>query len=88
MIRRKRSVSVTNKEKLQTTVPTFKQSVRLWQAQYPPDGRTPDQRDADTVYRWLQDMDLKDRLTSYLNPNLAQGEKDAAQIEGWILGVT
>jgi hypothetical protein len=34
MIRRKRSVAVVNKEKLQTTVPTFKQSVRLWQAQW------------------------------------------------------
>jgi len=34
MIRRKRTVAVVNKEKLQTTAPTFKQSVRLWQAQY------------------------------------------------------
>jgi hypothetical protein len=34
MIRRKRNVAVVNKDKFQTTVPTFKQSVRLWQARY------------------------------------------------------
>jgi hypothetical protein len=34
MIRRKRNLSQVNKDKLQTTAPTFKQSVRLWQAQY------------------------------------------------------
>jgi hypothetical protein len=34
MIRRKRNQTVVNKDKFQTTVPTFKQSVRLWQAQY------------------------------------------------------
>jgi hypothetical protein len=34
MIRKKRNVAVVNKDRFQITVPTFKQSVRLWQAQY------------------------------------------------------
>jgi hypothetical protein len=34
MIRKKRTGFTVNKDRIQATVPTFKQSVRLWQAQY------------------------------------------------------
>ena len=56
----------------------------LWRGRYPTAGRTPDQQDAYSAARWLQEADRKGELFS---PSLADDERVAAMLEGWILGV-
>jgi hypothetical protein len=53
---------------------------------YPRDGRTPDQHDAYSLCAWLQAADRAGRLGAFLQPTLNQAERQAAAIEGWILG--
>lgn len=60
---------------------------RLWQHLYPVEQRTPDQHDAYAVCRWLQDTDRAGCLPRAFNPSLSPLHHDAAEIEGWILGV-
>lgn len=54
---------------------------------FPSEGRTPDQHDAFSVARWMQDTDMADALDVCFNPPLLRAERDQAEIEGWILGV-
>ena len=49
--------------------------------------RTSDQHDAYCVAAWLALLDREGRLPAILNPNLTKPEREAAQVEGWILGV-
>ena len=51
---------------------------------YPAEGRTVDQHDAYAVARWLRRRSLNDR---YLDPAMTERDREAAELEGWILGV-
>ena len=59
----------------------------LWRGRYPIAGRTPDQQDAYTVSRWLQETDLAGNLAQFFQPSLTENEQAIADLEGWILGV-
>ena len=58
----------------------------LWRNRYPVEARTPDQQDAYTACRWLQEEDRSGALGRFLVPSLASDEMTTAQVEGWILG--
>lgn len=58
----------------------------LWRAQWPSDGRTPDQHDAYVVAAWLQRVTRDGALDGFLHPALTPEERAVAEIEGWILG--
>ena len=60
----------------------------LWRRFYPMEDRTQDQHDAYTVCRWLKEKDQGGRLAPFFSPKLTPSEKNAAEIEGWILGVS
>ena len=49
--------------------------------------RTIDQQDAYATARWLMETDQLDALTNYFAPPLSEADREAAEIEGWILGV-
>jgi hypothetical protein len=59
----------------------------LWRGRYPAEGRTPDQQDAYTACRWLQEADQCRTLGSHLAPVLTPAVAATARFEGWILGV-
>jgi hypothetical protein len=59
----------------------------LWSRSIPREGRTPDQHDAYCVAEWLHRADLDGTLAKFLAPELSPDEREAAMIEGWILGV-
>jgi hypothetical protein len=54
---------------------------------YSRNGRTPDQHDAFSLCAWLQATDRAGRLSACFAPNLSDDERQAAAIEGWILGL-
>ena len=60
---------------------------RLWRDRYPAADRTPDQQDAYTVSRRLQEADLTGELAQFFQPSLKADERSVADLEGWILGV-
>lgn len=60
---------------------------RLWSADYPNDGRTPDQQDAFAAASWLRDADMGCGLAAALAPGLGDENRLLARHEGWILGV-
>ena len=51
-------------------------------------GRTPDQRDAHAIARWLREANGDGRLARALAPELTDEHRETARIEGWILGLT
>lgn len=59
----------------------------LWNKTYPREGRTPDQHDAYSVARWLQETDIAGELHKFLMPDLGYDDRASADIEGWILGI-
>lgn len=59
----------------------------LWRGRYPVEVRTPDQHDAYTACRWLQETDFTGDLRHFLSPGLTAQESAVAEAEGWILGV-
>ena len=59
----------------------------LWNKTYPREGRTPDQHDAYSVARWLQETDAGGELHKFLLPDLGYDDRASAEIEGWILGI-
>ena len=52
------------------------------------EGRSPDQHDAYTAAAWLRQADRDGTLAAFLAPSLSTAERDAAALEGWILGVS
>ena len=50
-------------------------------------GRTPDERDAYSVARWLEESALRGILERYFDPPLTLPERRIAALEGWILGI-
>jgi hypothetical protein len=59
----------------------------LFRNRYPRAGRTPDEQDACTVARWLEEAARRKILERYFNPPLTPEERRVAEREGWILGV-
>lgn len=51
-------------------------------------GRTPDERDAYSVARWLEESVRCGILGRYFAPPLTLPERRIAALEGWILGIT
>jgi len=60
---------------------------RLWNNEYPREGRTGDQHDAYSVARWMRETDAADMLRRQFQPQLKPDELTQAQLEGWILGL-
>jgi hypothetical protein len=74
------------------TVPQGKSAVvevypTLWRHSFPRDGRNPDQQDAYAAAEWLRRSDLDGNLQHFFRPWLTAEERQAAEVEGWILGV-
>jgi hypothetical protein len=59
----------------------------LWMRRFPRQGRDGDEQAAYAVAAWLQRVDRNGTLGTYFNPPLTPEERQAADIEGWILGV-
>lgn len=59
---------------------------RLWSANYPVEGRGPDQQDAYTVARWLQEAGRNGALLRAFGPPVPEPVAVMARVEGWILG--
>lgn len=60
----------------------------LWSRTYRVDGRSPDQHDAYSAARWMQERDAAGELMAHFHPQLDTAELDLAQVEGWILGLS
>lgn len=60
----------------------------IFRRRYPKEYRTPDQQDAYSIARWLEETVRRGALERYLNPPLTIPERKIAGLEGWILGVT
>ena len=59
----------------------------LWMRRFPSEDRNGDQQAAYSVAAWLRRADTDGSLPQFLNPPLEPEERNAAEIEGWILGV-
>jgi hypothetical protein len=59
----------------------------LWSKAFPTEGRKGHQHDANSVARWMQQVDKSGALAENLHPHLCPKDKAAAEIEGWILGL-
>ena len=60
---------------------------RLWNRAFAVEDRNPDQHDAYVTAAWLQRADASGELVGCLHPNLTDGDRRIAAIEGWILGL-
>ena len=60
----------------------------IFRNRYDREGRTPDEHDAYSVARWLKETCERGFLGRYLAPPLTEEERQAACLEGWILGIT
>lgn len=60
----------------------------LWNRTFPRADRTDHQQDAFATAEWLRRADADGSLEKFLCPELEPSERKAAEIEGWILGVT
>ena len=59
----------------------------LWRRGFAQENRNDDQHDAFSVAEWARRSDLDGTLAGFLAPALAPAEREAAHIEGWILGI-
>jgi hypothetical protein len=59
----------------------------LWSKTFPIEDRTPDQHDAYSAARWMQETDAAGKLSAYFHPPLSPPEQWEASVEGWILGI-
>ncbi|MFN9721553.1 MAG: hypothetical protein ACK58L_22880 [Planctomycetota bacterium] len=60
----------------------------IFRNRYPREGRMADQQDAYAIARWLKDMSDGHSLERYFQPPLTVREREIADLEGWILGIT
>lgn len=60
----------------------------IFRHRYSRDTRSIDQQDAYSICRWLKEMDSMGELERFFTPPLNQAEREVANLEGWILGVT
>lgn len=59
----------------------------LWSRGIAREDRNDHQHDAFSVSEWMRRSDLDGTLAGFLAPALAPAEREAAHIEGWILGI-
>jgi hypothetical protein len=59
----------------------------LWSRTFPQEDRDGHQHDAYSIAEWLRRADQDGSLSLYLNLQLEERDRKAAEIEGWILGV-
>ena len=59
----------------------------LWSRAFAQGNRNEHQDDAFSVAEWMRRSDLDGTLAGYLTPVLAPAEREAAHVEGWILGI-
>lgn len=59
----------------------------LWSGSFPREDRSPDQHDAYSVARWMQESASAGTLGNAWAPRLAPSERSVASFEGWILGL-
>ena len=59
----------------------------LWRRAFAQENRTDDQHDAFSAAEWMRRSDLDGTLADFLSPALTPAELEAAQVEGWILGI-
>jgi hypothetical protein len=59
----------------------------LLRKRFPRDGRSADQQDAYAVAEWLRGRDAAGLLAHYFEPRLTAGEREVAELEGWVLGL-
>jgi len=59
----------------------------LWNRSFPREGRDSHQQDASSIAAWMRRADGDGSLATLFHPDLEQGERQTAEIEGWILGV-
>jgi len=59
----------------------------LWRRGFAQENRNDDQHDAFSVAEWMRRSDLDGTLAGFLAPALAPAEREAAHVEGWILGI-
>ena len=60
----------------------------IFRKRYARDDRSPDEQDAYAVARWLSESAALGSLSRYFDPPLSPQERQIAEKEGWILGVT
>ena len=60
----------------------------LFRQRFPREQRSADQQDAYSVATWLWDCHKRDILNRYFNPPLTKPQRQTADLEGWILGIT
>lgn len=58
-----------------------------WSRTFPRSGRTDHQQDAFATVEWMRRTDTEGTLVRFFRPELADGDRKTASIEGWILGV-
>jgi len=59
----------------------------LWNRSFARDARSGDQHDAYSVAAWMRRADHDRSLPEFFQPSLTPAEREAARIEGWILGI-
>ncbi len=59
---------------------------RLWSQSFSKDDRTPDQHDAYSIARWLQEADQNGTLVDAFAPPASEPVAATGLVEGWILG--
>jgi hypothetical protein len=59
----------------------------LWSRSFPLEGRDSHQQDAYSIAAWMRHADRDGALSSFFRPRIEDGERQTAEIEGWILGV-
>ena len=59
----------------------------LWRRGFAQENRNDDQHDAFSVPEWMRRSDHNGALLDFFAPALSAEEREAAQIEGWILGI-
>jgi hypothetical protein len=60
----------------------------LWSRNFPSEGRDSHQQDAFSIAQWMSAQDRAGRLSTFFEPALAENERKAADVEGWILGIS
>jgi hypothetical protein len=60
----------------------------LWSRSFPKENRDGHQHDAYSTAAWMREADRSGSLSRFAGPPLDEADRRAAQIEGWILGVT
>jgi hypothetical protein len=59
----------------------------LWSPCFAHENRNADQHDAYSAAEWMRRSDLNGTLLGFFTPVLSAEEREASQIEGWILGI-